>query len=196
MSRPLALLALAALALVPAATAQGIPAAGGALAISGLASSLTSNQTQAIVPFTVQITLNQGTCVGGSGQFQVQLTATKAGSNATVEVQPATLTFQVPQTQTLGGTYSSSGGAVLVVKPGLVRENVTVPATVKATASISCSLPIGMGANGLSAEGTSTLHFVPVSEEVRAGPTEPVPGLGVPALLAVVGLALLLRRKA
>jgi MYXO-CTERM domain-containing protein len=47
----------------------------------------------------------------------------------------------------------------------------------------------------LTTQGASTLHFVPVSAEVANGPTQPMPGLGVPALLAVVGLALLLRRR-
>jgi hypothetical protein len=195
MSRLLALLALAAVTLAPAALAQGVPAAGGSLAISGLPGTLTSNQTQAVVPFTVQVNLNQGTCVGGSGQFQVSLSAAKTAGNASVEVQPATLTFQVPQTQTLAGAYSSSGGAVLVVKPGLVRENVTVPVTVTASATVTCSVPAaGMGTT-LTTQGASTLHFVPVSAEVANGPTQPMPGLGVPALLAVVGLALLLRRR-
>jgi MYXO-CTERM domain-containing protein len=194
MSRPLlALLALAALVLLPAATAQ-VPAAGGSLAISGLPGTVMSNQTQAVVPFTVQINLNQGTCVGGSGQFQVALTASKTGGNASVEVQPATLTFQVPQTQTLAGAYASSGGAVLVVKPGLVRENVTVPVTVKATATVACTLAAGMGAT-LATEGSSTLKFVPVSEEVRNGPSEVMPGPGLPLVLAVLGLALALRRR-
>lgn len=198
MSRlPVVLLALAALALVPAAHAQGVPSAGGSLAITGLPTTLTSNQTQAAVPFTVQLTLNQGTCVGGSGQFSVNLATTSRGGNATVEVQPATLNFQVPETQTLAGAYSSSGGAVLVVKPGLVRDNVTVPVTVTATGTVACSAPVvGMGTT-LTAQGSSTLHFVPVSAEVANGPTQPMPGLGLPALLAVVVLAALaVRRKA
>jgi hypothetical protein len=196
MSRPSpALLAIAALTLLALPAAAQVPNPGGSLAIQGLAGALTSNQTQAVVPFTVQVSLNQGTCVGGSGQFQVQLSATKTG-NASVEVQPATLTFQVPQTQTLAGGYTSTGGAVLVVKPGLVRSNVTIPVTVKATASVGCSVPgAGMGASGLSAEGSSTVKFVPVSQEVADGPTQTMPGLGIPALLAVVGLALLAQRR-
>jgi hypothetical protein len=195
MSRPLlALLALAALPLLALPVHAQVPAAGGTLAIQGLPASVNSNQTQAVVPFTVQISLNQGTCVGGSGQFQVSLTASKSSGNATVEVQPATLTFQVPQSQTLAAGYTSSGGAVLVVKPGLVRENVTVPVTVKATSTIACSLPVGMGTT-LNAEGASTLKFVPVSEEVRNGPTEAMPGLEVPALLAIVALAAFAARR-
>lgn len=190
---PASFLALALLALP--AVAQQVPSAGGSLAIEGLPQAHESNQTQAVVPFTVQVSLNQGTCVGGSGQFQVALAATRAGSNASVEVQPATLTFQVPQTQTLSMPYTGRGGAVLVVKPGLVRENVTVPVTVKATASVSCSVPgAGMGANGLNAQDSSNITFVPVSEEVRNGPVEAMPGLEIPALLAAVSLALLRRR--
>jgi hypothetical protein len=196
MSRPLlALLALAAIALLPAASAQ-VPSPGGSLTVSGLPATMVSNQTQSVQKFDVQLSLNQGTCVGGTGQFQVQLTATKTGGNATVEVQPSTLTFQVPQTQTLAGPYQSTGSAVLVVKPGLVRSNVTVPVTVKATADVACSVPgAGMGANGLNAEGKSTLTFVPVSEEVANGPTEAVPGVGLPLVLAVVGLAAFAARR-
>src|SRR5437763_875385 len=107
MSRPLlALLApLVALTLLaPLAGAQASP--GGSLKITGLADAK-SNQTQAVLPFTVELMLNQGTCVGGSGQFVVTLSAEKKAvtGNATVavEVQPATLTFQVPTTGTLNG---------------------------------------------------------------------------------------------
>jgi hypothetical protein len=198
MSRPLvALLALAALSLL--ALPAAAQSATGSLTISGLASDVTSNQTQAVVPFTVQVNLGQTTCVGGTGQFKVDLTATRGAGNASVEVQPASLTFQVPQGQVFTGAYSSSGGAVLVVKPGLVRQNTTIPVTVKAATTVTCSVPAaGMAPGALSAEGKTTLRFTPVSEEVANGPSEALPGLELPALVAAVGLAAVFaaRRKA
>ncbi|HUR61698.1 MAG TPA: hypothetical protein VM286_04970 [Candidatus Thermoplasmatota archaeon] len=202
MSRPLlGFLALAALALLAnPATAQNVPAAGGKVEITDLAAHVYTNQTKETVRFHVALTLNQGTCVGGSGQFPVTLTATKASqtgnATVTVQVQPSTIMFQVPQTQTLGGAYSGSGDAVIVVSPGLVRENVTVPITVKASATVQCSVPASQVAPPtLSAEGTTTVHFRPVSDEIANGPTEALPGLGLPAMLAVIVGALLVARR-
>lgn len=195
------LVSLAALTLLALPAASQAPSPGGSLAINGLPDSRsppTSNQTQAVLPFTVQVNLNQGTCVGGSGQFKVDLTATLAGSNASAEVQPSSLTFQVPQSETLAGAYSSTGGAVLVLRPGLVRENTTVPVTVKAATSVTCSAPgVGMsgGASSLSTESRSAVTFVPVSEEVRNAGGEAMPGLEVPALLAAVAVAVLAARR-
>jgi hypothetical protein len=201
MSRPLlALLALAAFALLASpATAQSIPAAGGKVEIQDLAAHVYTNQTKETIKFHIQLTLNQGTCIGGTGQFPVTLTAEKksqtGNATVTVQVQPATITFQVPQTQTLAGQYSSSGDAVLVVSPGLVRENVTVPITVKAAATIACSSPAGTAPPALSSEGSTTVHFRPVSDEIANGPTEALPGLGLPAMLAVIVAALVVARR-
>jgi len=201
MSRSLpALLALATLSfLVLPASAQANGS--GTLTIQGLeAHYYPHNQTQLTIPFTVKLDLAMGTCMGGTSQFAVTLSAEKSGmtpnSTVSVAVQPATLNFQVPQTTTLAGAYSSSEGAVVVVSPGVIRDNVTTTVTVKATASPSCSVP-GAGSPGtLNAQGQTTVHFVPVADELSGSTTDAVPGLGLPALLAVIGIAFLLRRRA
>lgn len=200
MSRSLlAALAFAALALALAAPPVGAQSAGGSLSITDLAPHVYSNQTTQAVKFHVAITLNSGTCVDGSGQFPVTLTATKTSQmgngTVTLQVQPATINFQVPRLQTLNAAYTSSGDAVLLVSPGLVRENVTVPISVHAAAQVACNTAAGQGAGSLASDGTTTVHFRPVSEEIANGPTEALPGLGLPAMLAVIGAALLVARR-
>lgn len=193
-ARPLRFLAAAAALLLLAlpATAQ---TATGTLKIDGLAASATSNQTQASLPFNVAFNVSMGSCVGG-GTVQVALTPHSMDKNVTVEVNPPSMSFHIGQADTLSAPFGGAGGATLLVKPGLVRSNTTVTAMVDAQATVSCAVPgAGMAPQLTKAEGTSTVKFVPVSEEVANGPTEALPGLELPALLAAICVAVFLARR-
>jgi hypothetical protein len=188
---PLALLVLA-----PVAAAQVTP--GSAVTIGGLGATAPTNQTQVSLAFTISLSLNQGTCTGG-GATNVAFTATKTGSNVTIEVQPPSLSFPIGPTSTASGKYTTSGGGSLVIKTTrLLRENMTVAYTLNAAPTTTCMLTgVGMAGTGTPGTASGQVTFVPVSDEVRngGGNTQTLPGLELPVLLMVVLLAVLVSRR-
>ncbi len=204
--RPLSRLLLSAVALVlvvPIAHAQGVNPST-TLVLSGLpASALKSNDTTAVIPVHVQLTLSNLVCPTASDStFTVALAAkVPAMASATVEVKPATLTFTVPAgAASIMGFSQTLDANVYVHHAG----DITAPANV--TGGLTANLPAGAGGcqgadttttPGAAASGNYTVAFAAPPGVVASGRSnsEPAPGLAVLAV-ALVALALIVRRRA
>jgi hypothetical protein len=185
-ARRLALLAVAALLLATHATAQ--VNANATLTIDGLADAST-NETVAVLPFTVTFAIDNLVCVGQGATISVALAASgDANANATVA-----MTFIIPVTSGITGYSHTQSGTVTVrpAVPGAANHTAALEATV--TGITGCA---AASADGPQASANATVAFL----APRGGITEPVQEMPAPglALLAsvVAALALVLRRRA
>jgi hypothetical protein len=187
--RPLLAALLAVLAVAPAACAQQADAS---LAITGL-SAASTNETVALLPFQVEMTLARFPCIGQGAEFRVALTATASDGNATATVQPDALTFTVPPTQGIAG-YSATQSALVTLRPAW-------PGAGNHTAKVHAQFDGVSGCAMASAEGLGTDAEAPVAFLAPRGSAAPAEGPAMPGPgLALLGLALaaaaLARRKA
>jgi hypothetical protein len=188
-ARRLALLAVAALLLATHATAQ--VNANATLTIDGLADAST-NETVAVLPFTVTFAIDNLVCVGQGATISVALAAS-GDANATATVEPAAMTFIIPVTSGITGYSHTQSGTVTVrpAVPGAANHTAALEATV--TGITGCA---AASADGPQASANATVAFL----APRGGITEPVQEMPAPglALLAsvVAALALVLRRRA
>lgn len=198
MSKSLPFLLLALLALSPAANAQGVEAES-SVAIEGLPSgTFRTNETIAVFDFVVAFSISNLFCVGEGATITVSLAANVTGNdsaNYTAEVVPATMAFTVPPTTGITGFDQNQGG-VLTLRPDEVTtmgSNITANLLATVTGITGCQMAT---AAGPSDEAQIPIQFLPV----RAAQSEvgqELPGPAFPlVLLALVGLAVVRRRKA
>lgn len=197
MSKSFVLAALLALLALPAATAQLEGTS--TVTLSGLpANGLSTNETLAVVPFTVALQVSNLVCLGTGAEVTVEVTAETTAPNGTgnfsTTVEPALLRFSVPSGQST--SYSSGQGATLAVRPtDVVSETTNVTTTVSAaiTQITGCSLVT-------DGDGEASRPVAISFERVRGSASdagEELPGPALPlVLLALVALAVIVRRKA
>jgi len=197
--RPLPAAILLGLVALPFAAAQG-PAADPTVTVS-LPADYATNDTIAVIPFTVGFSVSQFTCLGGSAQFTVALEATATASGNSTNgsapgalVQPSQLTFDVSPADAATGTTGSEA-AVATVTPSSAgqSQNATLTVTATVTGVSGCT---GGSTGAASATGSTAIQFErpAFADQGTEDEGQKMPGLGLVALLAALGVALLLRR--
>lgn len=199
------LAALAALALLPSATAQA-PTHSLTIEIQDLPASVESNGTQVAVPFTVHATIGGAApCLVATGgtQYTIDLEAevlNSTGNSTRAQVNPRQITIAGPVLLSQSGQAERTEEAVLLISPGPYSGD-GLNATVKVTASFA-------GGNS-GCTGTGATAATSDEAEIDAG-FEPVPSLyggegsgqempapGAALLMAALGAVVVaLRRKA
>jgi len=192
-----ALLALAAAVAILPALSTVSATAGDGLAITGLPGDVSANGTAATLPFQVVVTLGQNSCATSQGTIAISLTAALNGTagTATAQINPRTASIQMGATDTLTGSHTYTQDFTLTVTSN--GQASSVPVQVKATATPpSCPVPTTQ-AQFSDTSSNVQVRFTPLSNGTSDGGNEqPVPGVGLPALVLVVGaVALVLRRK-
>ena len=201
MNKSLALLALGALLVLPAASAQ-LPAHSLAVSIDGLPATSTINGTLMALPFTVQasVTGNSPCLATGGSTYTFTLTAevvNSTGNSTTVQVSPATFTVSGPST--LPGAVSRTSAGTLLVNPGpYVGQNLT--AEIRLTAASAGGNPGCTGVSGTAAVETTadvTAVFLPAEGYgTPATDGQEMPALPVAFLLVALAALVAARRQA
>lgn len=186
-----------------AVAATAYPVTASSIEIVGLPTTpVQANGTAASLPFQVEVAVDPNTCAGGTSQaFTIALQArldNATGPGTKAQVTPSSQSIEVGPTDTLQASKTYSFEAMLIVEANDIVDPLNTTVTVTATPSdVQCRIP----APALTLEAATAqaiVLFEPRSGGGDVPPTEePVPGFGLPlAALALVGLAVLLRRRA
>lgn len=188
---------LAVFLIVPVAYAQ-LPTGGAAtLTLSDLPEgTFQTNESLAVIPFKVDLSITNMVCTGGGAVVTVALAATslagEAGPQFMFEVTPATMSFNVPTTN--GNDYEQTQGASLTVRPvDAIAETTFVSGTLTATITDATGC-VAQNPPTAANEVNVDLAFGP-TRGADVNPGRELPGPALPLLaLAIVALALFTRR--
>lgn len=181
------LVALVSLTLLATASAQ-VPG-GGNLSLTGLPDTpVTTNQTQAAIPFGIQVTLDAGTCAVVGGTVTVDIVIATS-NNVSAVAEPARFTFPIGAQSSLPAVGSAfTAGGVILVDGGVVSTPTQLNATVTGMGEIAC---VGVANYPLTAEQVQPVEFQPIDAlQNGAGVQEAMPGFELVALVAALGVAL------
>ncbi len=200
-------MAVAALVAIPAAASQ--PTVDVSLTLEALPATATTNDTAMLVPFDVSLRVAQGSCLGQSATYTVELTAAIDGATSgngsssnssnpsvTAVAIPAELPFSFGPTETVVGTTRTYHAAIQA------RRDAAAVGTVNATAIVHARIVslTGCGptafAEGFDTEASVDLSFQETAVAQDDG-IQAMPSLGGGLLaLALAALAVVVRRRA